>query len=388
MRRTALVSVVAALVASACSSPPSAQQGASPTSPIARPSLSPTLAGTPPVRVARLASGEVVPSTCSPGNPSGSDTAAFVVAGHAWALSPDGTRLTCLFDVPDPGPFDWGPLGDRALVGGFEVKGLPGAFTLPPSDVRSGSTSWGRPTGRSIVIVTADGSDLEKVHLDGDPLEAITPLKAARYLSVTYHPSGLALAFAVERSGGQSIWISSNTGKSPKRLVFSKEGTKFGDVAFSSDGVVLYYVALHANGTSVLHDLSLVNPTEVGALASAPPGKQILGINPGLVAGTIAWTTGTSCDSSVAMARDAEGNDLTVPGGSRPTSVLGWLDADRILVATGGCSGPMDLSSVEVSTGTSTPLVFGVDAAGVRTPAPTPPPPLPKADADVGSGNA
>lgn len=309
-------------------------------------------------------------------------------AGHAWALSTDGTRLTCLFDVSDPGPFVWGPLGDRALVGGFEVKGLTGALTLPPSDLRSGTTAWGQPTGRSIVLVSADGHALEKVHLDGEPKEAITPLRPARYLSVVYHPSGLALAFDVERGGGQSIWISSNDGKNPKRLVFSKEGTKFGVLGFGADGVFLYYVALHANGTSVLHDISLKKPTEVGAVASAPPGLQILDIRPGLDPGTIAWTNGTSCDDSVAMARDAKGNDLTVAGGSRPTRVLGWLDAKRILVATGGCAEPIDLSAITVSTGTAVPLVLGVDAAGVRTPAPTPPPPLPKSDADVGSGNA
>jgi hypothetical protein len=387
MRRIALLAVVVAVVASACSSEPTPQTSG-PSRSAESPSVTPSTSATPSVSVARLASGEALPSACTPAKPGRTDTATFVSAGHAWALNPDGTRLTCLFDVPDPGPFVWGPLGDRALVGGFEVKGLPGALTLPPSDLQSESTSWGRPTGKSIVLVSADRNGLEKVHLDGDPLEAITPLRPARYLSVAYHPSGLALAFTVERSGGESIWISSNAGKKPRRLVFSKEGTKFGTLAFGSDGVVLYYAALHANGTSVLHDLSLENPTDVGALASAPPGQQILDIRPGLAPGTIAWTTGTSCDDSVGMARGAHGNNLTLPGGSKPTRVIGWLDAKRILVATGGCSEAMDLSSVEVSTGTATPLVFGADAAGVRTPAPTPPPPLPETDADVGSGNA
>jgi hypothetical protein len=325
---------------------------------------------------------------CEPEWPTRSDTATFVSAGHAWALSHDGSRLTCLFDVADAGPFVWGPLGDRALIGGFEVKGLAGALTLPPSDLQSGPSSWGRPTGKSIVFVSGDGNGLEKVHLDGKPVQDITPLRGARYLRVTYHPSGLAIAFAVQRAGGESIWISSNGGTKAKRLVFSTEGTKFGALAFGADGIVLYYAAVHANGASVLHELSLENPTEVGALASAPPGKRILDIIPGPEAGSIAWTTGTSCSDTIATAQVAGGNRLTVPGGSRPTRLVGWLDAKRILVATGGCSEPIDLSAVEVATGTAVPLVFGVDAAGVRTPAPTPPPPLPKTDADVGSGNA
>lgn len=385
MRRSALVAAVAALaVSSACSSAGPGASSPSASSPPSQVSSSPTAS----VSFARLASGAALPSVCTLGRPDRSDTVTFVSAGHAWALSPDGSHLTCLFDVEDPGPFIWGPLGDRALVGSFEVKGLPGALTLPPTDLRSGPTSWGRPTGKSIALVSADGTELEKAHLDGNPVEDITPLRNARYLSVTYHPSGMAIAFTVERGGGQSIWISSNEGTKPRRLVFSTEGTKFGALGFSPDGVTLYYAAVHASGTSVLHDLSLEDPTAVGALWSAPSSQQILDIRPGLADGALAWTSGTSCDNSVVTAQDVNGKKLSVPGGSRPTRALGWLDAERILVATGGCSGPIDLSAVDVSSGTATPLVFGVVAAGVRTPAPTPPPPLPATDANVGSGNA
>jgi hypothetical protein len=293
-----------------------------------------------------------------------------------------------VFDVQTPGPFVWGPLGDRALVGGFEVKGLPGALTLAPSDLQAGPISWGRPTGKSIVAVSADASVLEKVHLDGKPIENVSPLGKSHYLNVTYHPSGLALAFSVERGGGQSVWMSSNTGKKPQRLLFSKEGTKFGALAFAADGVGLYYAAVHANGTSVLHQLSLDKPTELRALWSAPPGQQILEIRPGPTTGALAWTAGSSCDQSVATVQDAHGNKLTVPGGTRATRAIGWLDTTQVLVATGGCSGPFDLEAVEVATGSAVPLVFGVNAAGVRTPVPTPPPPLPKTDASLGSGNA
>lgn len=388
MQRAALFGVVAVFVASsACGSGPGTLGSTHPP-PSSGPSSGPSVGPTSSVTVARLASGAALPSACTPATPKRADTAAFVSAGHAWALSPDGSRLTCMFDVQDPGPFLWGPLGDRALVGSFEVKGLPGALTLAPTDLRSGPISWGRPTGKSIALVSADGTEIEKAHLDGEPVEDITPVRNARYLGVTYHPSGLAIAFTLERSGGQSIWISSNEGTKPRRLVFSKEGTTFGALAFSADGVVLYYAAIHAGGTSVLHNLSLANPTQVGAVWSAPPGRLILNIAAGPNVGSIAWTAGTSCEDSVAVAQDADGNRLTIQSGSRPSRAVGWLDRKRILVATGGCSGPMDLKAVDVSSGTAVPLVSGVVAAGVRTPAPTPPPPLPQTDADVGSGNA
>lgn len=385
MRRSVIVTSMAALVAAACSSGPQAPTSRSP-APRSPTSPAPTTA-TPSQPVARLASGAALPSICTPEKPTRADTATFVSSGHAWAISSDGARLACLFDVQDPGPFVWGPLGDRALLGSFEVKGLPGALTLPQSDVRSGPISWGRPTGKSIVLVSAEATGLEKVHLDGDPLEDITPLSGARYLSVTYHPSGLALAFAVERGGGQSIWMSSNTGDKPKRMVFSMMGTKFGVLGFRADGEALYYGALHADGRSVLHELSLTDPSAIEDLWAAPAGQQILDILPGLAEGSLAWTIGSSCDDSVAMIPGRSGDGApALPGESTPTRVVGWLDAQRVLVATGECSGQLDLAAVNASTGAIVPLVLGADAAAVRTPARTPPPPLPTAD--VGSGNA
>jgi hypothetical protein len=386
MRRWVMVAVLTALVTAACSSGPQAQPSNPPAtgSPT---SQSPPATATPTQPAARLASGAAVPSVCSPQKPQRSDTATFVSAGHAWAINSNGTHLACLFDVQDPGLFVWGPLGDRALVGSFEVKGLPGALTLPPSDVQSGPISWGRPTGKSIVLVSADATGLEKVHLDGDPLEEITPLPNARYLSVTYHPSGLALGFAVERSGAQSIWMSSNNGDKPRRLVFSRTGTKFGALGFRADGESLYYAAVHEDGRSVLHETSLIDPSAVGDVWTAPSGQQILDILPGLAEGSVAWTIGSSCDDSVAMIPGAGGEGApALLGESRPTQVLGWLDTKQVLVATGGCTGPLDLAAVNASTGAVVPLVTGADAAGVRTPAPTPPPPLPVPG--VGSGNA
>lgn len=44
-------------------------------------------------------------------------------------MSPSGQDLTCLFPVGSPGPFVWGPLGDRLLLDTLHVKGIPGAPT-------------------------------------------------------------------------------------------------------------------------------------------------------------------------------------------------------------------------------------------------------------------
>src|SRR6476469_7499061 len=122
MRRsvvTAFASVVFAL--SGCIPAPSGTPGDNgPESPppstepsIASPStaavsIEPTIAAPSSPTGPTLASGEAVPS-CTPTQPEPSYTVTVIASGHAWAMSPDGAHLTCLFPVENPGPFQWGP---------------------------------------------------------------------------------------------------------------------------------------------------------------------------------------------------------------------------------------------------------------------------------------
>jgi hypothetical protein len=294
--------------------------------------------------------------------------------------------LTCLFAVADAGPFAWGPLGDRALLGGLEVKGVADGPSLAASGQTFATITWSRPTGKSIVYAPTADSTLDKVHLDGTSTHDVTPLSSSTYLSVTYHPSGEAFAFAVERGGGESIWMSSNTGKSPARLVFSDVGTTFGAIGFDVDGRHLLYAAQHPDNHAELHTIDVADTREAPVLWEGPAGWMILDIEPGLQTGTVAWTTGTSCRDSVAMAQTSAGTARALPDAVGPTRAVGWLGATQLLVATGGCSGPLDLSAVDVSTRSIVSLVSGVSVAAVRTPVPTPPAPLPRSVAAVGSG--
>ena len=168
--------------------------------------------------------------------------------GRAWALDPSSEALTCLFEVSDPGPFTWGPLGDRVLLGGLHMEAIGGQTLQAPLDVQAGPSAWGHPMGTAVAFVSGDGMELDKRYLDQKGIVDISPLHGVSYLSVTYHPSGLALAFVVEREGRQSIWLSSNLGEDPRRLVFSKEGTEFGALEFPTDGRSLVYAAQHADG--------------------------------------------------------------------------------------------------------------------------------------------
>lgn len=400
MRRSAAATLMAVVVVvAACDSGSTTSQSAEPTNgttqsspstPIgtpvsAAPSSPPIASPTPLPRVPTLASGLALPA-CVPAAPGASDNVTFVASGYAWALSPSGSHLSCLFAVADAGPFQWGPLGDRALLGGLEVKGVAGGPSVGASNQTFATFTWSRPTGKAIVYAPAAGTSLQKLSIDGTPIQDVTPLSLSRYLSVTYHPSGEAFAFVVERAGVQSIWMSSNRGKKPGRLVFTEEGTRFGAMGFEVDGKHLLYAAQHPDNHAELHRIDVTDPTQAPVVWDGPVGPMVMDIQPGLQTGTLAWTTGRSCADSAAMAQTSTGTVRALPGATGPTRAVGWLGPTQLLIASGGCSGPLDLSAVDVSTGSIVPLVSGVSAAAVRTPVPTPPAPLPKSIPTEGSG--
>jgi len=357
-------------------SPSSAAVSIEPTSPAPSAPTGPT-----------LASGEALPA-CTPAAPEPSDTVTFIASGHAWAMSPDGDHLTCLFPVDNPGPFQWGPLGDRVLLGGLEVKGVADGPSHAASDQKVALVEWSRPTGKSIVFAPPDGHSLAKVLVTGTKTQNVTPLDGLTFLSVSYHPSGEAFAIVIQQGESQSIWITSNTGQKPGRLVFSEQGgTTFGAIGFEADGKHLLYAAVLAKTHPLLFRLDITDTTKAPVVWAAPEGRTIVDIRPGLESGSAAWTTETTCADSIAMAQIRNGDVFRVlPDRAGPNRAVGWLSTTELLVASGGCDGPLALASVDVSDGSVVPLVSGVFIAAVRTPVATPPAPLPKLTATEGSG--
>jgi hypothetical protein len=61
-----------------------------------------------------------------------------------------------------------------------------------------------------------------------------------------------------------------------------------------------------------------------------------------------------------------------------PSRVVGWLDGQTVLVASGGCAGPSNLTATNVTQDAVVPLVAGVDIAAARTPLLGFVPPLPQ----------
>ena len=190
---------------------------------------------------------------------------------------------------------------------------------------------------------------------------------------MVYHPSGLALGFVLSDSDGSSIWMSSNTGKDPKKLVFSNQGTVFGPIAFDQDGTGLFYGAALADGTSMVSVLELKSNTVTEGVWKSDRG--ILRIVPQAEAAGLLVDAGSSCEDRQALYSVQEGTEgrPLVPDAAGPTTALGWIDSNHVLVGEGGCTGPMRLWVVDTGIPNIPVLLAdGVDRASVRVPDPLP----------------
>jgi len=355
--------IAVSFVAGACTQ---GSPSAPPPAPPVTSSSTGTSSGTPSPAAAVLADGTPLPSGC-PGPPLPSQTVAFVSSGRAWALDPATDTLSCLFPVRDPGPFAWGPQGDRVLLGGFRVHGLNAeAPELPGIAAEPATFDWGHPIGLAVVFAGAAGEP-EKRFMDDGRVERLTALPKGSYLQVAYHPSGLALAFVVDRGGAEAIWFSTNEGTDATRLVFGQGGTRFTSIAFNPDGQRLWWVAEHAGGYPVLHWMDLGHRSSFTDVWRGSPGTfaQDLRFAP---AGSLkSVNAGTVCDDHQALIIEGGAATPAMPFENRPTRALGWLDRTHLLVEAGGCASPTELYSVDAGGGQPVALVTGAELASPRT---------------------
>jgi hypothetical protein len=361
--RLVLLVVAGALVATSCTS----QTNSTVASPSATPP--PPTSPTPTPTGATLADGSTLPANCA-GATRPTETVGFVAEGRAWTLDPSSGRLSCLFDVDDPGPFAFGPQGDRVLLGGLQVQGLTSdAPTWPGVGASPSVFDWGHPIGLAIVYAAADAGQPKKRFMDDGHVERLQALPKGTYQSIAYHPSGLALGFIVDEGKRQGIWISSNEGKDPQRLVFSRPDTVFSSVAFSDDGETLWWIAQHAGANSEIHSMDLADRTGFATILTRGLGPTAHDLRLAPSGSLEAATQGTGCADGRAMVIDGKGAAPAVGDATVPTAALGWLDAQTLLVAEGGCDQPQTLVSVDWQhhAGRSTLLVNGVDAGAPRT---------------------
>lgn len=364
MRATTALLIAGTLVAlAACT-------GASPEAPSPSASVpgSGTSSPSPSGVTTTFANGQPLPAGCPAGANARAQTVAFVAGGNAWALDPATGDATCLFPAPTPGPFAWNPRGDRALLSGLEIESIAGEQLRAGTSSTSPVSSWGHPIGKAVVYISPSGTRLLKIYPESQRQDDVTPVDDVRYLNVIYHPSGLALAFVIDTGDGQEIWLSSNLGEDPVRLVFAIEDTTFGALGFTADGRTLLYGAVHGDDAPLLHALDLTDPTINQGLWHGDAGGRISEIltQPERGGDLIAFTVGAACEDSRAMV--FRGGERATPLADAPSRAVGWLDGQTVLVASGGCDGPSDLAAIDVTQDATIPLVTGVDIAAARTP--------------------
>jgi hypothetical protein len=314
-----------------------------------------------------------LPEGCT-GGAGPSHTVAFVAEERAWALDPADGDVACLFPVEDASPFAWGPQGDRVLLGGFEIRGVAGdAPRLPALDVTLGPFDWGHPLGLAVVFADRGGHP-RKRYMDDGRVERLTSLPAGRYLEVAYHPSGLALAFVVEGAEGQEIWLSTNEGQDPQRLIFSEQGTTFPSIAFTPNGKQLWWTAAHEGGLAELHSMNLDDRSGFGTSWNMPTSAVAEDLKVAPKGRLKSLDLGTGCDDDQALIVSGTTSSPALPDETRPTAALGWLDPTTLLVAAGGCGDPLDIYAVD-GLGEQDPiaLAFGVELAAPRTTVDNPP---------------
>jgi hypothetical protein len=245
-----------------------------------------------------------------------------------------------------------------------------------------------------VAFVDPSGKELEKALVGSSKIEDATPPSEeghfpahadVTFQEVVYHPSGRAFGFVLtHRTEGSAIWLSINAAVAgdqagPHRLVWSREGTVFGPIAFGPDGKTLYYVANLKNGTR------FITAADLGT-AKLRPGlwkdtQNVLQLVPARGGDAVALDTGTGCaDRKAVLSKlDETVGSALMPGATAPTSAIGWIDASTVLVGEGGCDAPMRLWLVGVGAAQTTTLVIdGVGRAAVRVSDPTPTPVLPK----------
>ena len=331
----------------------------------------------PPPGIARLADGKPLPTGCPTGAAARDETVAFVADGNAWVLDPANGDISCLFPAPSPGPFTWNPRGDRALLNDLEIRSVRGVQLRAASPAAAGVTSWGHPIGKAVVYISPSGTRLRKIYPGTQRRDDITPIAHVRYLNVIYHPSGLAIAFVIDTGDGEEIWLSSNVGEDPVRLVFAVGGTTFGELDFTADGTTLLYAAVHGDDAPILHAIDLTDPTINQGLWHGDVGDRITAIasQPEQDGDLIALTVGATCGDSRAMV--FRRGEQPQPIADAPSRIVGWLDGDTVLVATYGCDGPSNLVAIDSGQAATVPLVTGVEIAAARTPFSDVVPPLP-----------
>lgn len=332
-----------------------------------------------------------LPTECGPfGRPPTSAEVTFLIGNRLYAAPPDGSASRCIAELGEGEGLTWGGEADRVALntttGGLVLSGGQRELLEPgePGPLFQGLT---RPTGTSLVYISAGGERLFKLPVKGGAPEDISFL--ARHDEVAYHPSGTSvIVVGQDRAGIYGIFFATNEGKDPRLLAIGEDAIRIYSLAFSHNGRTLYYAAEHQDRYD-LHSLALTSGEKVGS-GEAVVEKRLRTLHSdqqpidNVVVSEfskdppVAYTEG-DCDSGMrAFVWNGEGVEI-VGGGELGvfSTPIGWLPDGSLSLLTRrvGCDQPGTLQIWQGGVPPD-PLVGEVSQAAVRALLPPPPAPL------------
>lgn len=327
------------------------------------------------------------PLACGFGGPPAADTVeiTFERDGFLLAAGRDGS-LRCIAPFENQDRLVWGPAGDRLLLDTTRVT-ADEAF----AGVVGTGASFTRPTGRNLVWV--ENGRLWKSATDGSSLRDISLL--GEHVAVAYHPAGVEIAtVGIDEEGRYGVWVARNDGTEAQRVVTAEEAV-ITELSFSeSSGFFLSFIAEHEDGTTHLHELTLVDAqglavrNEFDASIALETERSLSGIVANPWSDEIAVTEGDCSDPEGPRARLPWGGGIPAQLRDMPTEAVAWLPNFELLLAAypNGCDGIRELWIVGTGEGLPTfdnPELLARDVGVTAVRAALPEPPLPLGEIDL-----
>lgn len=293
----------------------------------------------------------------------------FVVQDRLWELSGDGSTATCIaaLDGAPAANLRWSPGADAVLLGSNQVLDAAGrrdtGYLATNTELR-----WSYPTGKALIApAVKDGALLWRSAADAGSRLDISFL--ADTTVATYHPAGKnVFAAGVDPNGVAGLFVASNRGENARVIALLDDpATSITEIAADANGSLVYFTHDHGSFSHVhqvelpslvITDVAKIDgPVDQLTISSEPQsGVAIRAGDCASATRTVAFRYGDTFEV---------GADTPLAGLS--TAPIGWIDADRLVVAAriAGCDGPADLWIASLD-GSATLIAGGVDNAAVR----------------------
>jgi hypothetical protein len=230
--------------------------------------------------------------------------------------------------------------------------------------------SWSYPTGQALIApAVADDHLLWRAAGHAETRTDISFL--ARTDVAAYHPAGKNIfAGGAAEDGTTGLFVAGNRGQNPRLVsALDSPAARITEIGPDPSGSRVYILHDHATGVFHIHAVDLAANNSVSDVVQANEPLAKLTVN-SIANAAIAYRVG-DCGGNT-RTQVAQGGvivDEPVSFTAMSTEPVGWVDAQNLVLAVrpAGCDGNSDLWLWNVATSAGTPLVSGVEFAGVRS---------------------